>query len=73
MKRLLIDFYHCQAENIPQKFLEQILIDLRHAGMIASKRGYGGGHYLIKTKGYQCGHVYRLFDRAIALVPFASP
>lgn len=62
-----------QAENIPQKFLEQILIDLRHAGMIASKRGYGGGHYLIKKpKDISVADVYRLFDGAIALVPCVS-
>src|ERR1700728_4410704 len=31
-------------ENIPIKFLEQILLALRHAGLLASKRGVGGGY-----------------------------
>lgn len=61
------------AENIPKKFLEQILIDLKHAGMVASKRGFGGGHYLIKKpKDISVADVYRLFDGAISLVPCVS-
>ncbi|MEO5581166.1 MAG: Rrf2 family transcriptional regulator [Saprospiraceae bacterium] len=62
-----------EAENIPKKFLEQILIDLKHAGFVASKRGFGGGHYLIKKpKDISVADVYRLFDGAIALVPCVS-
>ena len=34
------------AENIPIKFLEQILLTLRHAGFLTSKRGVGGGYSL---------------------------
>lgn len=62
-----------EAENIPKKFLEQILIDLKHAGFVASKRGFGGGHYLIKKpKDISVADVYRLFDGAISLVPCVS-
>ena len=62
-----------EAENIPKKFLEQILIDLKHAGFIGSKRGFGGGHYLIKKpKDISVADVYRLFDGAIAFVPCVS-
>lgn len=35
-------------ENIPKKFLETILLDLRNAGILNSKKGKGGGYYLIK-------------------------
>ena len=63
----------CEAEHIPKKFLEQILIDLKHAGFVGSKRGFGGGHYLIKKpKEISVADVYRLFDGAIALVPCVS-
>lgn len=62
-----------EAENIPKKFLEQILIDLKHAGFLGSKRGFGGGHYLIKKpKDISVADVYRLFDGAISLVPCVS-
>ena len=34
------------AQEIPQKFLENILVDLRHAGLVASQRGAEGGYRL---------------------------
>lgn len=62
-----------QAENIPKKFLEQILLELKHAGYVGSKQGYGGGYYL-KTPPSQISlaDIYRLFDGAIALLPCVS-
>ncbi len=35
-------------EHIPKKFLEQILLDLRNAGLLFSKKGAGGGYGLVK-------------------------
>ncbi|MGB5647961.1 MAG: Rrf2 family transcriptional regulator, partial [Muriicola sp.] len=35
-------------ENISQKFLESILLTLRRTGYLGSKKGKGGGYYLIK-------------------------
>ena len=35
-----------QRQLIPQKFLEQILLLLKGAGIVASKRGKKGGYYL---------------------------
>jgi Rrf2 family protein len=59
-----------QSENIPQKFLESILLDLKKAGILASKRGKGGGYYLLKSpKEVNMAEVVRLFDGAIALLP----
>lgn len=34
------------AQGIPQKFLQTILLDLRHAELVASQRGVEGGHRL---------------------------
>ena len=39
------------AEAIPHKFLEAILIQLRHKGLVRSKVGKGGGHALAKAPG----------------------
>ncbi len=62
-----------ESENIPKKFLEQILLELKHAHMVSSKQGIGGGYYLLKKpKEISVADVYRLFDGAIALVPCVS-
>ena len=37
-----------QAQQIPPNFLENILGDLRNAGLIASRRGADGGYWLAK-------------------------
>ena len=36
------------AQAIPLKFLENILIDLRHAGLVRSQRGADGGYWLAR-------------------------
>ena len=57
-------------ENIPKKFLEAILLELRKAGYLGSKKGKGGGYYLLKPADkINMAEVMRLFDGAIALVP----
>ena len=35
-----------QAQQIPVKFLENILLDLKHAGLVQSQRGAEGGYWL---------------------------
>ncbi len=37
-----------QAQGIPVKFLENILSDLRHAGIVRSQRGIDGGYWLAR-------------------------
>ncbi len=37
-----------QAQEIPPNFLENILADLRNAGLVASKRGADGGYWLAR-------------------------
>ncbi len=59
-----------KEERIPKKFLEAILLDLRKAGILGSKKGKGGGYYLLKPADeITMAEVMRLFDGAIALVP----
>jgi Rrf2 family protein len=62
-----------QKEHIPKKFLEAILLDLRRAGILNSKKGKGGGYYLFKNaEDINMADVVRLFDGAIALLPCTS-
>ena len=59
--------------NIPKKFLEAILLDLKRAGILASKQGKGGGYFLRqRIAEVNLADVVRLFDGAIAAVPCAS-
>jgi Rrf2 family protein len=37
------------AQGIPPKFLENILLDLRHAGLVSSQRGAEGGYWLARA------------------------
>ena len=60
-------------ENIPVKFLEQLLLALRHAGMLTSKRGVGGGCTLHRAADeITVGEVIRIFDGPLAPVPCAA-
>lgn len=59
-----------EAQNIPQKFLESILLDLKNAGILNSKKGKGGGYYLMRDpQEVNMADVMRLFDGAIAFLP----
>ena len=60
-------------ENIPIKFLEQILLALRHAGLLSSKRGVGGGYTLLRAPGeITLRDVLRVLDGPVAPVPCAA-
>ncbi len=53
--------------GVPRKFLEHILLDLKHRGMIASRRGRAGGYALIKLPTeITIGQVLRAIDGPIA-------
>lgn len=59
-----------EHENIPKKFLEAILLNLRNAGILNSKKGKGGGYYLLKEPDeVNLADIMRLFDGAIAFLP----
>ncbi len=58
------------AQNIPKKFLEAILLDLKNNGILGSKMGRGGGYYLRKEPDdINLAEIYRIFDGAIGLLP----
>lgn len=60
-------------EHIPKKFLEQILLDLRNAGLLYSKKGSGGGYGLVKDPAeIHVAQVLRLTGGPIALLPCVS-
>jgi Rrf2 family protein len=62
-----------QEANIPKKFLEQILIDLKKGQILNSKQGNTGGYYFLKKPAeITLASVYRLIDGPIALIPCAS-
>jgi Rrf2 family cysteine metabolism transcriptional repressor len=62
-----------EAEHIPVKFLEQILLALRKAGILASKRGVGGGYiFLKKPEDTSVGEVVQALDGPLAPVPCAG-
>jgi len=62
-----------ELERIPKKFLEQILLDMRNAGFLYSKKGAGGGYALNKDpKDIYLVSIMRVTDGPIAMVPCAS-
>lgn len=62
-----------EAENISQKFLESILLSLRKAGYLGSKKGKGGGYYLLeRTYDVPIAAFYRILEGPIAMVPCVS-
>ncbi len=60
-------------ERLPVKFLEQILAQLKAAGLVASKRGTKGGYFLAKpTELISFGYVVRLIDGPLAPISCVS-
>jgi Rrf2 family protein len=61
------------AERMPKKFLEQILMDLKRCGFIASRQGANGGFYMLrKPEDIKIEAVIRSIDGPIALLPCVS-
>lgn len=62
-----------ESENIPRKFLETIMSDLRRAGLVNSVRGKGGGYILSRPpQQIMFGDVIRATDGPLALLPCVS-
>ncbi|MFM7855354.1 MAG: RrF2 family transcriptional regulator [Flammeovirgaceae bacterium] len=60
-------------KHIPKKFLEAILLELRHSKILQSKKGKGGGYYLYrKPEEVNLVEVIRLMDGALAMLPCVS-
>ncbi len=61
------------TEKIPRKFLEAILLELRHQGIVKSKMGPTGGYYLLKhPEEIMLSTIIRSTGGPIALLPCAS-
>jgi Rrf2 family protein len=61
------------SETIPKKFLEQILVSLKGAGFVASKKGKGGGYSLAQPpENISIGSVIRAIEGPLAPLPCAS-
>ena len=62
-----------QEDKIPKKFLEQILLELRNAGLLVSKKGAGGGYSLNKDpQDIFLTQILRITGGPIALLPCVS-
>ncbi len=62
-----------ESENISHKYLEAILLTLRNLGYLGSKKGKGGGYYLLKPASeIQMVDLLRKIEGPIALVPCVS-
>jgi Rrf2 family protein len=62
-----------QREQISTKFLEQILLTLKNAGILHSKMGIGGGYYLARSaKEITLGQIFRILDGPVAPVKCVS-
>jgi Rrf2 family protein len=62
-----------ESNNIPKKFLDSILGDLRNAGIVYSRKGPGGGYMLARApRDVKIGHVIRTIDGPLAPIACAS-
>ncbi|HEY8063558.1 MAG TPA: Rrf2 family transcriptional regulator [Methylosinus sp.] len=61
------------GQNIPKKFLDAILGELRNSGYVVSKMGKGGGYALARpAAGIIVGDIIRALDGPLAPLPCAS-
>lgn len=62
-----------RTHNIPQKFLEQIMVDLKKSGILESRRGKSGGYVMLRPADtISLGEVLRLFEGPLAPLPCLS-
>ncbi|AFD07320.1 RrF2 family transcriptional regulator [Solitalea canadensis] len=60
-------------EQLPKKFLEAILLELKHNGFVSSKKGAGGGYYMLKpAEEISLSAIIRIVDGPIAMLPCVS-
>ncbi len=60
-------------KKIPLKFLESILLELRKAGVLESKKGKGGGYYLLESpEKVSLAKIIRIVDGPISMLPCVS-
>ncbi len=62
-----------EREQIPAKFLEQILLALKNAGLLQSRRGAQGGYYLARPpEDITLGQIVRILDGPLAPIRCVS-
>ena len=62
-----------EQEKIPGKYLEQILLALKNAGMLQSRMGIGGGYYLARQpRDINLGQIIRVLDGPLAPIRCVS-
>lgn len=62
-----------EREKISPKFLEQILLTLKNAGLLHSKMGVGGGYYLARHPSeITLGQIFRVLDGPVAPIKCVS-
>ena len=61
------------SQQIPKKFLDAILLELRHNGLLYSRKGRGGGYLLAMTPHeIAIGRIIRVLDGPLAPIACAS-
>jgi Rrf2 family protein len=72
-KTLLQRHEIAHRQHIPIEFLEQILLSLKNAGLLSSRRGISGGYALIKPPDQiTLGQVIRVLDGPLAPIRCVS-
>lgn len=62
-----------KSENISQKYLESIMLSLKKAGFLSSRKGKGGGYYLRRpAEDIKMVEVMRTLEGPVAMVPCVS-
>ncbi len=62
-----------EAENISRKFLETILLQLKNSGFLSSRKGRGGGYYLLKDpEDIAIASLIRVLEGPISPLPCVS-
>lgn len=62
-----------ESEKIPHKFLEAILLELRKNSILGSRKGKGGGYYLMQLpEKIRMSTVHRILEGPIAMLPCVS-
>lgn len=65
--------YLAEKENIPKKFLELILLDLKGMGILGSKKGKHGGYFMrMDADKVTLGQIVRGIEGPLALLPCVS-
>ena len=71
---LMTSSHIAQSQQIPVKFLETILSELKQAGLVGSKRGAHGGYYLNKhPRQISVADVLRVIDGPLAMIKGQTP